>query len=131
MQPRTRPARHPRPTQVGGHRARGPRAPQPPAKAPFDPRAFLSRLRYRIAAATIVTFSAFLALAAVNVVGATARGATVGVQAAASPGPATVSALQPGDFFGLPPSRLGAMPPVAQPPLLVGGGRPMLSSGGS
>jgi hypothetical protein len=130
MQPRTRPARHPRPTHVGGPRARGSRPPQPPAKPPFDPRAFLSRLRYRIAAATIVTFSAFLALAAVNVVGVTAQGATVGGQAAASPGTTVAPTLPSGDFFGLPGSRRGAAAPVAQP-LLVGGGPPMLSSGGS
>jgi hypothetical protein len=93
-----------------------------------------------MAAAAVVAFGAFLGLTAVNVVGVTAHATTLGGQSAANATASAALMLAPGDFFGLPGSAVSgntsgaaqaAFPPGAQPPLLVGGGSPMLSSGGS
>jgi hypothetical protein len=87
----------------------------------------------------VVAFGAFFGLAAVNIVGVTAHGASAGGRTAASPTPSAAPTLAPGDFFGLPGGAVSGhasgagqavLPPVAQP-RLVGGGTPMLSSGGS
>ena len=94
-----------------------------------DPRTFLSGARRRIAAASIVAFGGFLGLAAFNVVGVTAHAPSSGdPSSGAGTTPALV--LPQGDFFGQPGSG-GVTRPVAQPPLILGGGQPMLSSGGS
>jgi hypothetical protein len=140
MGTRTRPARVQRTGFVEGHRAPWPLAPQPQAIPPADPRSFLTQLRRRTAAAAVVAFGAFFGLAAANVVGVTAHGTTAGRQTVASPSASAAPTLAPGDFFGRPGGAISgkasgagqaALPPVAQPPLLVGGGAPMLSSGGS
>ena len=96
-----------------------------------DPRTFLASARRRIAAASIVAFGAFLALAAFNVVGVTAHAPSTGdPSSGAGTTPALV--LPQGDFFGQPGTGTGSVAgPVAQPPLILGGGQPMLSSGGS
>lgn len=84
-----------------------------------------------MAATAVVAFGAFLGLTAVNVVGVTAHGTTLGGQSAANATASAALTLAPGDFFGLPGSAVSGNTSVAQPPLLVGGGSPMLSSGGS
>jgi len=104
------------------------RPPQPIARPVSDPRTFLVSARRRIGAASIVAFSAFLGLAAFNVVGVTAHASSSSDGASASPAPALV--LPPGDFFGQPGTG-GVFGPVAQPPVILGGGQPMLSSSGS
>ena len=95
-----------------------------------DPRTFLATARRRIAAATIVAFGAFLGLAAFNVVGVTAHAPSTGSPANAT-GPTPAQILPQGDFFGQPGTGGGVVGPVAQPPVILGGGQPMLSSGGS
>jgi hypothetical protein len=127
MRTRTRPARLARTTPSGDHGVLRASRPETQGQPRADPRAFVSRLRRRIAATAVVTFGAFLGLAAVNVVGVTAHGPTPGGPAAETMAPV----LPPGDFFGVPGGAQAAFPPVAQPPLLIGGGPPMLSSGGS
>jgi hypothetical protein len=122
-----------------------PPAPRPTGPRP-DPRALLAILRRRVTAGAVVAFGAFFGLAAVNVVGVTANGATAGSSGliaanspAATPAPTAVPTLAPGDFFGRPGAAVTgagdggqiALPPVAQPPLAVGGGAPMVSTGGS
>jgi hypothetical protein len=85
-----------------------------------------------MAATAVVAFGAFLGLTAVNVVGVTAHGTTLGGQSAANTTASAALTLAPGDFFGLPGSAVSVNTSgVAQPPLLFGGGSPMLSSGGS
>ncbi len=88
----------------------------------------------------MLAFGAFFGLAAVNIVGVTAHDTGAGKQIAARPTATAAPTLAPGDFFGRPGDVVSAnapgagqagFPPVAQPPLLVGGGAPMLSSSGS
>ncbi|MFI5255246.1 MAG: hypothetical protein ACHQ15_07305 [Candidatus Limnocylindrales bacterium] len=104
---------------------------------PADPRPFLARLRRRAAAAALVGFGAFFGLAAVNVVGVTAHTTPQARPVAGRPSVTAAPTLAPGDFFGAPGgSGAGsgsgqAFAPVLQPPLIAGGGGPMLSSGGS
>jgi hypothetical protein len=94
-----------------------------------DPPTFLASARRRIAAASIVAFGTFLGLATFNVVGVTAHAPPTGDPANANgTNPALV--LPQGDFFGV-PGLGGGAGPVAQPPIIPGGGQPMLSSGGS
>jgi hypothetical protein len=93
-----------------------------------DPRTFLASARRRIAAASAVVFGVFLGLAAFNAVGVTAHAAASSDSTNGSPAPALV--LPQGDFFGQ-PGLAGGAGPVAQPPIILGGGQPMLSSGGS
>ena len=103
------------------------RHPLPIVRPAVDPRTFVARMKRRIAAGSVVTFGAFFGLATLNVVGvsalATRPGATTPVSSAAP-------VLAPGDFFGLPqgPSVAGPLP---EPQVILGGGPPMLTSGGS
>jgi hypothetical protein len=106
-----------------------PRPPEPTVRPPIDPRTFLSRLRRRIAATAVVAFGAFYGLAAINAVGVTAHGTTPGSPVIAVATPSLV--LPPGDFFGQPGDGQALTQPVAQPQLIIGGGQPMLASGGS
>jgi len=106
-----------------------PRPPEPTVRPPIDPRTFLSRLRRRIAATAVVAFGAFYGLAAINAVGVTAHGTTPGSPVFAVVTPSLV--LPPGDFFGQPGDGQALTQPVAQPQLIIGGGQPMLASGGS
>jgi hypothetical protein len=85
--------------------------------------------RRRIAAASIVAFSAFLGLAAFNVVGVTAHAPSSADPSNGGGTPAPLL-LPPGDFFGLPGSG-GVVGPIAQPQVIMGGGQPMLTSSGS
>ena len=94
-----------------------------------DPRTFLATARRRIAAASIVAFGAFLGLAVFNVVGVTAHAPSANDPSNAN-GTTPGLVLPQGDFFGQPGTG-GVVGPVAQPPLILGGGQPMLSSGGS
>jgi len=147
--PRSNHGRRPRGTaSVAGYRR--PAYPPPStliqsAAAPTgrpDHRALLGRLRRTASVGAIVSFGAFFGLATVNVVGVTAHaiggtgaGTATGGVPAATVAPA-VPTLAPGDFFGragVPVTGGGngqAQPPV-QPPLLVGGGTPVLTTGGS
>jgi hypothetical protein len=92
-----------------------------------DPRTFVSRMKRRIAAVSVVGFGAFFGLATLNVVGVTSLGGnSAGVTAPSTAAPS----LPPGDFFG----RQGVpvvAGPASQPQVILGGGPPMLTSGGS
>lgn len=87
----------------------------------------MARLKRRIAATAVVTFGAFFGLATLNVVGVTA---STSRPAVTTPVDTATPVLAPGDFFGLPqaPGVAGGPP---QPQILLGGGPPMLTSGGS
>ena len=102
-------------------------APAPVARPPLDPRSFLARLKRRIAAGSVVTFGAFFGLATMNVVGVTSLGSS---QGGTQPAATTAPVLPPGDFFGQPGAPIVAAP-VNQPQVILGGGPPMLTSGGS
>lgn len=103
------------------------RRPQRAAPPSVDPRKFASRMKRRIAAASVVGFGAFFGLATLNVVGVTSLGSTsAGVSSPNTP----AQSLPPGDFFGRPGVPLVAGP-AAQPQVILGGGPPMLTSGGS
>jgi len=103
------------------------RRPQRVAPPSVDPRTFVSRMKRRIAAVSVVGFGAFFGLATLNVVGVTSLGSTsAGVSAASTPAPS----LPPGDFFGRPGAPVVAGP-ASQPQVILGGGPPMLTSGGS
>jgi hypothetical protein len=110
---------HPRPV-VG-------RRPQPIVRPAVDPRTFVARMKRRIAAGSVVTFGAFFGLATLNVVGVTALATG---QGGTTPASSAAPVLAPGDFFGLPQGPIVAGP-VSQPQVILGGGPPMLTSGGS
>jgi hypothetical protein len=69
-------------------------------------------------------------LATINVVGVTAHATELGDPGGGSAVATPTLALPPGDFFGVPETNAGPGP-AAQPPIILGGGQPMLSSGGS
>ena len=118
-----------RTTPSGMSRVVRPRPPKPTLGKPVDARTFLSRLKRRTAAGVVVAFSAFYGLTALNAVGVTAHATTPGSPITAVATPALV--LPPGDFFGQPGDGQALTQPVGQPQLIIGGGQPMLSSGGS
>src|ERR1019366_8443408 len=93
-----------RTTPSGMSRVVRPRPPKPTLEKPVDARTFLSRLKRRTAAGVVVAFSAFYGLTALP---------------------------PPGAFFGRPGEGRALTHPVGQPQLIIGGGQPMLSSGGS
>ncbi len=100
------------------------------ARPVADPRVFLAGARRRIAALSVVFFGAFFGLSAVDVVGVTAHAGALGSTAAGTGAGTPALVLPPGDFFGLPGSQAG-VGQAYQQPIILGGGQPMLSSGGS
>lgn len=96
----------------------------------LDPRVFLAGARRRIAAVSLLLFGALFGLATADVVGVTAQSASASNPPPAQAPATAPAALAPGDFFGQPGT--GSGPGVAAPPpIFVGGGQPMLTSGGS
>jgi hypothetical protein len=125
--------RHHQPTPIA--RRHGHVAARHPAAPPLhDHHGFLRGLRRGALGAAVVGFGGFFGLTAINVVGVTAHAAVTGP--GATSGAATDSAaLPPGDFFGTPGVAVrgasGGQALTAAPPLVSGGGRATLSSGGS
>ena len=103
------------------------RRPKRVAPPTVDPHTFVSRMKRGIAAVSVVGFGAFFGLATLHVVGVTSLGSSsAGVSAPSTPAPL----LPPGDFFGRPGVPIVAGP-ASQPQVILGGGPPMLTSGGS
>jgi hypothetical protein len=112
---------HPRPVVA--------RRPLPVVRTAVDPRTFVARMKRRIAAGSVVTFGAFFGLATLNVVGVTALATS---PAGTTPASRAAPVLAPGDFFGLPQGQGPIVAgPLPQPQVILGGGPPMLTSGGS
>ena len=127
MDPRLQRARARRVTSRTRPPARVERGPERIVRPTIEPRTFVSSMKRRIAAASVVAFGAFFGLATLHVVGVTSLGSnSAGTTAPITPAPS----LPPGDFF----CRAGApivAGPAAQPQVILGGGPPMLTSGGS
>jgi hypothetical protein len=129
MEPTIQRVRVRRATPSGRSRVVRPRPPEPTIGKPVDARTFLSQLRRKVAAGVVVAFGAFYGLTALNAVGVTAHATAPGGPVTSVATPALV--LPPGDFFGQPGDGQALTQPVGQPQLIIGGGQPMLQSGGS